>query len=246
MRFQFVPSIKLLRTNFLHNKNQVSGRQDNENTTISQLFRSMTTSGGLTYFSRNESVEIIIDECVFINNSAEADGSENDRPVLLKADGHGGGILIRLAQVNEARIQVTNSVFESNQAGVDGAGIYFSLSENFSSSIIYLYNNTFKHNVAVESTGGAISWNSFSLSFNNSLVLENCRFINNSGNAGGAVSLSLYNSSTSNAQLQDKAEFIKCDFVENKAMDEGTALGLFSLVGVEEFGFPVDFVNWYV
>ena len=233
-----------MRTSFLNNKNQVSGRQDDKNTTISELFGSITTSGGFTYFSKNETVDINIDECVFINNSAEASNSSNDRPVLLKSDGHGGGVLIRLTKLSGAKIRVANSIFESNQGGVDGAAIYFSLSD-ISSSVIQLYNNTFRNNTAIESTGGAISWNSFSQSANNSLVLEDCQFRNNNASAGGAVSLSVYDSTVSESQPQDKAEFIRCDFVENMAKDEGTAVGLFSLVGVEQFGFPVDFVNWY-
>ena len=242
-----MPSIRLFRTQFLHNINQRNvHRTDNENTTISVLFRSFTTAGGFTYFSRNESVEITIDECTFINNTAEFDETENDRPVLFKADGHGGAILVRLAQVIGAKIEITNSVFDSNFAGVDGAGIYFSLSENFSSSSITLYNNTFSNNVAFEATGGAISFNIFSISFNNSMLVENCRFFNNSGGAGGAVGVSLYDSSSASTDLQDRVSFVDCEFVENKAKDEGTAVGLFSLVGVEEFGFPIDFVNWYV
>ena len=240
-----MPSIRLFRTQFLHNINQHNvHRRDNENTAISELFRIITTAGGFTYYSSNESVEITIDECTFINNTAEFDETENDRPVLFKANGHGGAILVRLAQVIEAKIEITNSVFYSNIAGVGGAGIYFSF--NFSSSSTKLYNNTFSNNVAYQATGGAISFNIFSISFNNSMLVENCRFFNNSGGAGGAVGVSQYDSSSASTDLQDRVSFVDCEFVENKAKDKGTAVGLFSLVGVEEFGFPVDFVNWYV
>ena len=59
------------------------------------------------------------------------------------------------------------------------------------------------------------------------------------------MSITQYDSTVSNTLPQDKAAFVKCDFEDNRAMKEGTAVGLFSLVGVEQFGFPVDFVNWY-
>lgn len=203
MQAQYVPSLHLFRTQFLHNINQVSKLQvDDENVTTAELFRSITTSGGLTYFSNSESVELIIDNCIFVNNTAEVDEREKDQPVLLTADGHGGAILVRLSRLTGARIEITNSLFDSNVAGVDGGGIFFSLSGNFSSSNILFRNNTFKNNIALESTGGAISYNIFSFSFNNSMLVESCRFINNSGSAGGAVSVSLYASSLTNVELR--------------------------------------------
>jgi len=189
-------------------------------------------------------VELKIDSCIFVNNTAEVAPRERDEPGILTSDGHGGAILIRLSNLNNSRVEISNSIFDGNKAGVDGGAIFFSLYDNFSSSGIIMKNNTFRNNMAVDYTGGAVSYNIFSLTFNNSLMVEDCTFINNSGNGGGAVSVSLYASSSANPELQDRVTFLNCEFKENQARDEGTAVGLFALVGVEEFGFPVSFVNW--
>lgn len=168
-----------------------------------------------------------------------------NRPLLLKGNGHGGAMIIRLVRVSDANIQITNSLFDGNEAEVNGGGIYFSTYENFYSSNVYLYNNTFIHNRAYLSSGGAISWNAFSSSFNNSLVVNDCKFISNQGNAGGAVSIALYTTSLNSFLIPDRASFTDCLFYDNEANVEGTAVGLFALVHVEEFGFPVEFTNWY-
>ena len=247
LQAQFVRSLYLLRTNFFHNIEQADKNENNtQNTTIIDLLTSITTSGGLTFFSHGVNVELTIDSCVFVNNTAEVAPRELEEPGILTSDGHGGAMLIRLSRLNNSRIKIINSVFDGNKAGVDGGGIFFSLYDNFSSSEILIKNNTFKNNVAIDSTGGAISYNIYSLTFNNSMMVEDCTFINNSGNGGGAVSVSLYASSSTNPELQDRVAFLNCKFEENLAKDEGTAVGLFALVGVEEFGFPVSFVDWYV
>ena len=246
MRTQFVPVIKLIRTNFILNQNQLPAPEDNETTTIDELFDSITTAGGFTYYSQNRSVEIVINDCRFINNSANVNDASSSRPVLLKPNGHGGAVLIRLAQVTGAKIHITNSFFEGNRAEVDGGAIYFSLSENFAANSIFISNSSFLRNRVFESAGGAISWNTFSFSFNNSLILEDCKFIENIGSIGGAVGISLYDTSINNFLLPDNIEFIRCMFHGNMARNEGTAVGLYSLVHVDESGFPVDFINWYV
>lgn len=244
MRLQFVPTVALIRTEFFFNHNEIPTPRDDENTTVSRLFNSITTAGGFTYFSQNASVSITVDRCSFVGNKANTNSPSDTRPELLKANGHGGAVLIRLAGITKGVINITNSLFHSNEAEIDGGGIFFSLSENFSSNSVYLYNNTFINNTVLKSSGGAISWVVFSYSFDNSLVVENCNFINNSGNAGGAVGLLLHGTSLDSFLLPDSAHFIDCLFYNNVGSIEGTAVGLFALVHVEEFGFPVEFTDW--
>lgn len=244
LQLQFVPSITIVQTNFSHNRNSVPAEQDTNETTIEQLYDSITTAGAFTFFSRglNES-KINISNCYFYNNSANENDDTNTRPTLFKANGHGGAILIRLAQVKFADIHITDCMFIDNVAEVDGGAVYFSLSENFSSSFIQLSRNTFIGN-RVESSGGAVSLNSFSFSFNNTFLIEECVFEGNRANAGGAVSIALYDTSIDSIQWPDNASFINCDFYGNIAQNEGSAVGLFSLVHVDEVGFPVSFTNW--
>ena len=236
--------MSLIRTNFINNRNEILAPEDDESTIVSQLFNSITTSGGFTYYNLNGNVSIRIDHCQFIGNRANVNRASDTRPMLLKANGHGGAVAIRLAGIGNGVISVTNSLFDSNEAEVDGGGIYFSLSDGFSSNSVHLCNNTFTSNRVLESSGGAISWIVFSYSFNNSLIVEDCIFTNNSGNAGGAVSISLHGTSLDSFLLPDKAHFIHSLFSSNVGKIEGSAVGLFALLHVEEFGFPVEFTDW--
>ncbi len=244
MRVQFVPSISIRSTSFLNNFNQAPTETDTENTTISELFDSITTAGGFTYFSRNVSVNIEVFNCTFSNNSAGPNDVNNTRPVLLKANGHGGGLLIRLAQIKAAAITIADCTFSDNEAEVDGGAVYFSLSEGFSSSQIILRNNTFRNNQAGVSSGGAVSLNLFRNTFNNSFAVENCLLDGNHANAGGGFGIALYDTDNDSITYPDLAEFKNCNFTSNRASNEGTAVGLFALVHVDEVGFPVTFTNW--
>lgn len=246
LRVQFVPTIALIRTDFIHNMNEVAAPEDDENTTTSELFSSISTSGGFTYYSQNGSVSIIIDQCKFISNRGNLNRASNTRPLLLKANGHGGAVVIRLSSISNGTINITNSLFDDNEAEVDGGGIHFALSDQFSSNSVHLYNNSFVDNRALQSSGGAISWLMVSslIASDNSWVVEDCNFDNNTGSAGGAVSLSLLGTSLESFLLPDRVEFIHCLFYNNEAMIEGTAVGLYALLHVEEFGFPVEFTDW--
>ena len=95
-----------------------------------------------------------------------------------------------------------------------------------------------------EASGGAVSINSFQISFNNTVIVQNCNFVRNSGNAGGAFSIALYDSNINSSQNPDSVNFTECSFTDNTAKNEGTAVGLFSLVHVDQVGFPVGFENW--
>ena len=250
MQLQFVPTITLLRTNFMLNRNDYPSPQDDADITTSALFSSITTAGGFTYFNLNSTMSITIDQCMFTRNRANTNSPSDTRPLLLKVNGHGGAVVIRLSGMTNGSISIANSLFDSNEAEVNGGGIYFSLSNLFASNSIHLYNNTFVSNRVLLSSGGALSWIIFSssVSYNNLWRVEDCKFINNSASAGGAVSVSLHGNHgfEESFYLPDRVEFTQCTFDSNEAVIEGTAVGLFALVHVEEFGFPVQFTDWYV
>ena len=186
----------------------------------------------------------MIENCTFYNNSAGRNNVNNTRPVLLKANGHGGAVLIRLSKINAASISLANSNFSTNFAEVDGGAMYFSLSENFSSSSISVQNCLFVNNTALESSGGAISLNSYRGSFNNSFTIRDCKFEWNKADSGGALGIALYDTTIDSFDLPDSASLENCTFYSNVATNEGTAVGLFSLVHVDESGFPVNFTDW--
>ena len=181
---------------------------------------------------------------MFLDNSANRNDPNNTRPVLLKANGHGGAVLIRLAEVRDSEIIITDNIFRNNRAQVDGGAIYISLSDSVASNSFLLARNNFMGNIVEEASGGAVSINSFNISFDNSILVEDCNFTGNVGNAGGAFSVALYDSNINSTRNPDSMNFTNCTFYNNAAENEGTAVGLFSLVHVDQVGFPVGFENW--
>ena len=122
--------------------------------------------------------------------------------------------------------------------------MYLSLSEGVRSGNFTMQRNNFIGNRVVEASGGAVSINSFNFTYDNRISVEDCLFRQNHGNAGGAFSVALYDSNLVSTQLPDSVMFTSCDFTDNTANNEGTAVGLFSLVHVDQVGFPVSFENW--
>ena len=232
---------------FLGNDNKEVTPPDveSEETTVDELFRAITTSGAFTFFTRNMAyVDVTITNCQFRSNIGTSNDANNSRPVLLKAAGHGGAVLLRLANVQNSTFTIEDCVFEKNSAEVDGGAVFISISQEFSSNLIVFRNNRFVGNSVSTASGGAISLNSFNITFDNRVVIEDCDFISNSGNAGGAISVALYDSNLNSTNLPDSVNITRCRFVNNSAFNEGTAVGLFSLVHVDQVGFPISFQNW--
>ena len=246
LQFRFSTVISLTGCTFVNNINMATAEPDTENTTITDIYDSVSTSGAVTLFNRGIPLQLTISSCRFTANEGSHNPPNNMRPVLLKTHGHGGAILLRLVESRASQVVVEDSVFEGNVAEVDGGAIYLSLSESSADNVVVVRNSNFSGNVVEEASGGAISISSFNLTSNNSLQLQACRFIGNSGNSGGAVSLALYNSGGLETQLLDAMSLRACHFAENRATNEGTAVGLFSLVHVDQVGFPVTFQDWYV
>ena len=215
------------------------------NTTIQDALSSFTTSGGFTYFSRDTEVSIVIEECRFLNNTGNSN-ENSTRPQVLSANGHGGGISIRIGDITGAYINISGSLFEGNKVEVQGGAIHFSFIDTISSSKIHLLNNTFCHNTAQVGNGGAISWNLFRSSSNNTFLFEDCHFARNTAKSSGAVSFVYYEAGLESFLQPNRARFIRCVFKGNEANVEATAVGLFALVHVEEYGFPVELFDWYV
>jgi len=236
--------ITLHRTSFFNNYNQFPGEEDSKNTTLIELFDRITTAGGFTFFARNTSVNIHIENCTFFNNSASPNKANSTRPVLLEGNGHGGAVLLRMAQCNNATVIIINSNFSYNQAKIDGGGVYLSLSEDFSSAYILLKNNAFIGNQVFKSSGGAVSLNLFRNTYNNTFIIEDCDFIDNKGDAGGAVGVALYEITLDGVIAPDSLNITRCNFIRNSARNEGTAVGLFAFVHVDETGFTVGFTDW--
>lgn len=246
LQIRFSTGIRLLSCMFLENRNLAEVEADTENTILTGIYDVISTSGGLTIFSRDIPTDIVIENCTFSSNMANVNPPNNTRPVLLKANGHGGAILLRLVRSHESSMEIRGCTFEGNSAEVDGGAVYVSLSENASDNIITFVDSSFTSNSVTQASGGAISINSFNFTHSNTMLVERCNFTSNSGDSGGAVSVAFYNSNLNSTQSPDNLTLSESIFTGNRATNEGTAVGLFSLVHVDQIGFPVFFQDWYV
>ncbi len=246
LQTRFATNIQLINTMFYNNTNERLSNTETDETTIEDLYNRVQTSGGVTIFLGNSVTSILVDNCVFENNRASKNPVNDTRPVLLKQNGHGGAILIRLNGTANATIDILNSQFINNYAEIDGGGLYVSYSELAQGNMFTFRNLTFDSNTVDEAAGGGVSVNSFSFTFDNTFVFEDCTFINNTGSAGGGFSMALYDSNLDSTETPDGIQFTRCDFISNSASNEGTAVGLFSLVHVDQVGFPVNFSDWLV
>ena len=242
LQFWYSTRITLQNCNFTENVNIAEGEQVVEET--QRINSIITTSGGLTVFTRNQPIEMTIQNCLFSSNAASHNSPNNTSPILYKTKGHGGAIQIHLARSSESQVTIRDCTFEYNQAEVDGGAIYVSMSEYSNNNILTFRDNHFINNTVLIASGGAVSINSFNFTFNNDMLVEGCTFSGNYGNSGGAFSLALYNSFLNSTHFPDSLTFRNCSFLENSALNEGTAVGLFSLVHVDQVGFPVLFEDW--
>ena len=79
------------------------------------------------------------------------------RPVLLKSNGHGGAISLRLVNSNGSQVTIEDCIFKNNIAKVDGGAIYLSLSDYSGNNVLTFRNNIFLGNKVEIASGGAIS-----------------------------------------------------------------------------------------
>lgn len=244
LQIRFSTGISLLNCVFQDNRNLMQVEADTDDTTITDIYDIITTSGGLTVFTRGVPIEVTIRACNFSSNTANTNPANNTRPVLLKANGHGGAILLRLVEANDSIVRIEDCRFENNFAEVDGGAVYMSLSEFSHGNTINLTNNVFLGNRVEEASGGAVSINSFNFSSDNHMFVSGCNFSGSYGDSGGAFSFALYNSNVETTRAPDLLQFNDCMFMDNQAKNEGTAVGLFSLVHVDQVGFPVYFQDW--
>ena len=246
MQLRFVNDLVVENTIFEHNKNNGTAQSDSNETSITDLYNIIQTSGGLTFFGGEQSVIVRIENCTFLSNEASKNDLRETRPVLLKQNGHGAAMLIRLSGTFLSSFDIINCTFIDNYAEVDGGAIYILYSDRSRNNSFNIEKTLFKENSVLVAAGGAVSINSFNVSYSNYFIFRDCQFLQNTANAGGGVSMALYDRDLLSAENPDNIFFDKCRFIDNKATNEGTAVGLFSLVHVDQVGFPVYFSDWLV
>lgn len=204
------------------------------------------SNGGLLLYLDGEYTTFEIENCSFSDNTAVMNNESDNAPLLLQQGGHGGAILIQANSTVNSTVRISDSRFIRNRAQVDGGAVYISYMNNSVNNTFWLSNVYFEYNSAMEASGGAVSVNSFNHTYGNHFIIEECNFMGNTARAGAGFSMALYDSDHRSNEHPDNITFIQCQFTDNKATNEGTAVGLFSLVHVDQVGFPVYFNSWYV
>lgn len=244
LQLRFVSTLTLINTTFEQNNNNATPTTDRNETSIEDLYNIIQTSGGLTYIAGSQRINVLIDNCTFIGNRASRNEPNDSRPVLLKPNGHGGAMLVRLSGTYNSSFVIRQSRFIQNSAEVDGGAIYLTYSDEATNNVVDIEDSLFEGNSVTEAAGGGVSINSFNFTLGNEMILRHCMFRDNTGSAGGAVSIALYDSNSNSTEEPDGVLFSDCMFENNSAPNEGTAVGLFSLVHVDQVGFLVSFINW--
>lgn len=202
------------------------------------------SSAGLCLFGTATKTNVVIKDCLFHNNTASHNHDDDMSQLRFKPHGRGSAILIQIIGAFNSSIDISKCTFSDNHAQVEGAAVYISLSKNSSLNHILIRGSIFTKNKSTLGAGGAIGLNSFQFTFSNRIYIENSVFSENMADSGGAVSFSLYDSNEISILQPDMLHFHNCSFKENIAVHEGTAVGLFSLVHVDDVGFPVHFTDW--
>ena len=229
---------------FLDNKNLLPATISDTVTSESNLYMSVNSGAGLSFISIGTETEVVVRNCTFRNNTASENHKDDLNQLLFKQNGRGSAILIRLVGVQNSLVEISDCTFTENHAEVEGAAVYLFFSKNASTNQVFLSGNVFTENVVDLGPGGALSLNSYQFSLNNTIEIDDCIFAENQANSGGAVSFTLYDSSEVSVRLPDQLHFHNCSFQRNSVVHEGAAVGLFSLVHVDDVGFPVHFSDW--
>ena len=232
-----------------HNNELPNHHQSNSNvtTSLNELNLLGIPSGGISMYSE-ESISLEVDNCTFVNNSANHNNLPYViRPLQNKPAGHGGAIYLRLPKVTLSNVTIHNCYFESNVAEINGGAILFSLI-NASKNAFSIRNCTFANNSVSVTSGGALAIELSSSTDDNTFTVENCDFNCNHAIGGGALSVVLYD--FRNNREADKEESMghitlrNNSFVGNHAIREGSALGLFSFYHSGQFPYDVELEDW--
>ena len=205
-----------------------------------------TSSGGISFYVEDWPTRFLIQDCVFLNNSARPD-PDVSLPRRSGSYGHGGALNIRLLNSSGSSVCIENSVFEFNYAEAHAGALAIAVAGESSLNAFYVRNATFERNRCVidNCTGGAVGIDLFAGTSFNKFEFTDSRFTRNKAQVSGAISLATLVSATPNADgISDILILLRCSFERNEAFFEGTALGAYSLTHTNQIGIPVNITDW--
>ena len=206
-----------------------------------------TSSGGLSHYSEDNKQDIVIIDCTFSRNSARPQTAVS-LPRQSQGYGHGGALILRFSNSSGGLACIRDSTFEKNTAEAQAGGMALSIGGSSANNTVEITNCTFNENSCTleRSTGGAIGVDFFFDTFLNKVLIQCTDFIRNKADTGGAISLStsVGTAASGDADESDTLILQDCQFEQNQAFFEGTALGVFSLTHTSQVGIPIEITDW--
>lgn len=208
---------------FVNNHNQYPPFhrvKSNETTSADDLDYFGIPSGGISMYSK-KAISLEVNNCTFVNNSANNNTLHVQRPLWLKPGGHGGAIYLQLPDVNSSNVSIYNSSFISNFAEINGGAINLRLTRG-NSNVFRISSCNFTNNSASETSGGALAIELSGKCENNSFKVEGCTFKQNhvANSHGGALAIEIFGKSEKNSFAVEE-----CTFKKNSA-DGGGAVSV--------------------
>lgn len=195
-----------------------------------------TAAGSLSLFAQRRPGNFLVLSSRFFNNYAEIDE-------LVLDYAQGGAISIR-ALGNYTQVCIEQTVFDSNRAENDGGAIAVTMGNGTFNAALVISNSTFYNNSCAHPlcSGGAISIAVKEKSLYNVIEIISTSFTSNNASTGGAVAVST--ADNVEGSDNDTLMIINCTFSGNTAYYDGTALGAYSLVLVDEISLSIQVQNW--
>ena len=209
-------------------------------------------SGGLSLGYNMElaplsSVNVLVTDCVFINNLADPPShlylSTSDLATTYFFSGRGGGMALPIYVACPVNVAINNNLFRNNFASNFGGGLYCVTAGTIDNQTNMFRNNTFCDNEAGIGSGALIFTNyaqSSTCAVNTTIY--NCTFENNKAHAGSCLHVfpSYFGCSGSTFAIKE------CSFDNNTATGAGGTIVVVSHKYHQnrEHYDPVEFTNW--
>lgn len=192
-----------------------------------------TAAGSLSLFAQRRSTNLLVLGSRFFNNHAG----------IMLDYAPGGAISVR-ALGNCTKLCIERTVFDSNSAADDGGAVAIAVGNGTFNTAVIINNSTFTNNSCAHElcSGGAVNIDVKDTSLYNVIEIIGTRFTSNSASTGGAVSVST--ADNVDGSDNDTLMIANCTFSANTAYYDGTALGVYSLVLVDEISLSVQIQNW--
>ena len=200
----------------------------------------------MSHYTESLAQKLLITNCLFWNNSARPDEAVS-LPRESEGYGHGGALNLRFSNSSDSKICIRDSTFENNTAEAQAGAMGITVGRFSSNNNVEVVNCTFCNNSCYlpRCTGGAMGVDFFFNTSFNDVVVDGTQFLGNSADTGGAISLSTSVGTITGAEGEsDSLTLHNCQFEQNRAFYEGTALGVFSLTHTDQIGIPINITDW--